>query len=168
MKDIELISKLLEVNTRWYVNVLEGINEKEAETRISPHGNHLKWIAGHLLSGRYRNASRMGMITEPYPHLDLFIIRGAPPPNGRKIDETFDYPGLQDTINYWRIYSDFLLKALPAIPEESLLDELPFPLPINGKTMLEGLAFTASHEAYHIGQMSIFRKALGHPAMIFN
>ena len=107
------------------------------------------------------------MRTNKYPHLDLFVFKDIPPPNAKPLDESVNYPDLRETLEYWDTYSEFLLKRLPLLSEEQLISELTFTTPIGGKTVLESLAFAASHESYHIGQMSIIRKSLGHKAMTY-
>ncbi len=164
---METIIKQLSMNTRWYINVLEGITDEEAAKRLNRNVNHLKWIAGHLLLGRYRSISRSGADIEPYPHVDKFIRKDTPPPNAIPIDDSIEYPPLKETLEFWNAVSEKFLSRLPLISEEKLSAELPFTLPINGKTLRDVFAFTASHEAYHIGQMSFIRKSLGHKVMVY-
>jgi len=58
-----------------------------------------------------------------------------------------------------------MLGQLNGITEEQVEAKAPFSLPIGGDSMLSVYGFVAAHEAYHIGQMSMLRKQLGHPPM---
>jgi hypothetical protein len=165
MKAIDIITRQIARNTKWYINVLEGIAEKDSVRQINKNVNHMRWIAGHLLTGRYRNVIRLGLQTEPYPHLDKFVIPDTPPPNGRPVDENIRYPELAETLNYWKDYSGYLVKILPRLTDEQLMKKLPFEIPFDGDAAVDGFAFTVMHEAYHIGQMSLIRKSLGYEAM---
>lgn len=168
MTGIQIITKQFILCSRLYKNVLEGINDEKSVVRLSDHVNHLRWIAGHLLMIRYRNIVRLGLESEVYPHADKFIIPDMPPPNARPIDSTIEYPTLKESLSYWDLYSEYTLKALPALTEEQLNTEGTFESPIGGKTLLDTLAFIATHEVYHIGQMGLIRKTLGYKAMSYN
>ena len=167
MNSIQIITRQLILNTKFYKNVLSDINNEESKIRLSGKTNHLAWIAGHLVVIRFGLAVRFGLRRNKYPHLDLFVKKDIPPPNAKPLDESYNYPVLDETLEYWNSYSEYLTSKLPALTEEQLNFELPFDTPIGGKTILESLAFTASHEAYHIGQMSIIRKSIGHTAMTY-
>ena len=167
MNSVQIITRQFVMQTRFYKNVLSDINEEESRLRLNKHTNHLAWIAGHLAVIRFGLAVRLGLRTNKYPHMDLFVIKDIPPPNAKALDESVNYPGLSVTLKYWDSYSEFLTKRLPLLSEEQLNSELAFTTPIGGKSVLESLAFTVSHESYHIGQMSIIRKSLGHKAMTY-
>jgi len=167
MNGIQIIIRQLILQTRFYKNVLLDINEEESKFRLNEHTNHLAWIAGHLVVIRFGLAVRFGLRRNKYPHLELFVIKDIPPPNAKQLDESVNYPGLNETLKYWDSYSDFLIERLPFLSDEKLNSELAFTTPIGGKSVLESLAFTVSHESYHIGQMSIIRKSLGHKAMAY-
>ena len=166
MKAIELIARQFTMNTRWFKNVLDGINDQESLTRINGYVNHLRWIAGHLTTSRYRNMMRIGLPAEEFPYLDVYMQSGSAPAY-RPVDESISYPRLPDLLHYWDIYSTSLSDAILLIPDEKLNSELPFTTPIGGKTVLESLGFVVGHEAYHIGQMSLIRKSLGHSSMVY-
>ena len=165
MNNTQIITRQLILQTKFFKNVLLDINDEESKIRMNKQTNHLAWIAGHLVVIRFGLAVRFGLRRYKYPHLDLFVIKDIPPPNAKSLDENINYPHLNETLNYWDSYSEYLINKLPVLTEEQLNSELNFETPIGGKSVLESLAFSVSHEAYHIGQMSIIRKSLGHTAM---
>jgi uncharacterized damage-inducible protein DinB len=166
-KSIETILKQYSFNTRLFKNVLEGINDEESTKRLTDNINHLRWIAGHLTMGRYRNIMRTGLQAEVYPHIDKFIKKDTPPPNAVALDVNMVYPSLEESMRHWNMYSEVLENGIPTLSEDALAAETPFRTIMGGNTVLDALEFVAMHEQYHIGQMSVIRRALGHSAMSF-
>jgi len=151
--------------TDWFQSVLEGIDDKDGSKTVYPDGNSLEWIAGHLITGRYRNLLRLDLDVTTYKHLKKFIDESKPPPNAIAFDKDAPYPALSASVEQWQMYAELFLKALESADADTLQRELPFPIPGGGRTVLDALAFVAVHESYHIGQMSIIRKSLGYPSM---
>ena len=94
MNSVQIITRQFIMQTRFYKNVLSDINEEESRFRINKHINHLAWIAGHLAAIRFGLAVRLGLRTNKYPYLDLFVIKDIPPPNAKALDESVKYPEL--------------------------------------------------------------------------
>ena len=151
--------------TDWFVSVLDGINDKDGSKTIQGEGNSLEWIAGHLVTGRYRNLLRIGVDVTTYKHLEKFMDQSKPPPNAIAFEKDGTYPTLSASVNQWQMYSELFLNALETVDEDTLQEKLPFTLPGGANTLLDALSFIALHESYHIGQMSMIRKFLGYPAM---
>jgi len=166
MTSTETMSKQFALHNRLFNNVLEGIADASGNMRLNDQVNHLQWIAGHLTDTRYKFAPMFGLQAN-YPHTNLFTDPTQPPPNNRAIDESIAYPALSETLQYWNELSTPFADAVAAITNEQAEAELPFGTPIGGKTLIGLLAFLTSHESYHIGQMSIIRKALGLSAMSY-
>ena len=167
MNSITEITKQFSMNSRLFRNVLEGIGEKESLERISEHSNHLRWIAGHLTSNRYRNLVRMGLQPVPFEYLGIYFIPEAPPPGNRPCDPALAYPELKELLDLWNAYSDPFIGAVGGLTPEQLAAPVFFQTPIEGGAMRDFYTFLASHEMYHIGQMSVIRRMLGHDAMAF-
>jgi uncharacterized damage-inducible protein DinB len=165
MKSIEHIVKQYGLLTDWYLSVLEGIEDKDGSKTMSEHTNSLEWLAGHLLTGRYRNIIRLGVQIEPYKYLDKFINQTLPPPNAIKFDKAIQYPGLTECRKQWMEYGKIFLDRLNVVDENILKSEIPFTVMTGGNTVEDALTFMALHETFHIGQMSIMRKAMGYSAM---
>jgi uncharacterized damage-inducible protein DinB len=159
------IIKQYELLTDWYLFALADISDKDASRTTNDHINSLEWIAGHLITGRYRNIMRLGVKIEPYKYLDHFINQTLPPPNAIAFDKKIQYPNLTECREQWTNYSSIFLNAIKNADEHILKSELPFQIPTGGKTVEDALAFMSMHENYHIGQMSIIRKLLGYKSM---
>jgi hypothetical protein len=160
MQNTENIYKQFRLLTDWYISALEGIDDKEGSSTIGDT-NSFEWIAGHLVVGRYRTAMRLGMEVAPYPHLDQFANSSAPPPNAIAFNRNIQYPSLTNCREHWMKYSALILEKLEKADEALLSTTLALNVPIGGNTLKDMLAFTALHESYHIGQLSILRKSMG-------
>lgn len=165
MKAIELLAKQLATTTKWYKNALTNIDDTPGKHPAEPIAR-LHWLAGHLLVTRSRFALRFGIITEPFPYMDLYVIKDTPPPNGRPMDLDTNYPSLNELLELWDQYSNGLTEKLSQMTDEQLAADGPFASPL-GATMMDNIAFVALHESYHIGQMGTLRKSLGYDSMSF-
>jgi uncharacterized damage-inducible protein DinB len=162
---IEKIAKQYRLTTDWFLSALENISEEDGRKTINDNSNSLEWIVGHLITTRYRNMLRVGLQIEPYKHLDKFISQTIPPPNAIKFDKANNYPSLAESREQWLHYDRLFSQRLQVIDESTLNTELPFTVLTGGNKVEDALTFMTMHESYHIGQMSIIRKALGYPAM---
>lgn len=151
--------------TDWYLSVLENLKPEDGSKVISGNTNSLEWLAGHLIVTRCRNTVRLGQPVEPYPYLDAFVDQSLPPPNFRAFDSNRNYPSLAECAEAWSAYSRLFIATLEAADEKSLATEIPLTGPTGGSTVQDLLTSVVLHEAFHIGQMSIIRKALGYKAM---
>ena len=165
MKPIENIIRQYTLLTDWFLSALEGINDQDGRKKIADNSNSLEWIAGHLLTGRYRNIIRLQVQIEPYKYINKFIDQTIPPPNAIKFDKRTAYPSLTDSREEWTYYGKIFLDRLNELDEDLLKNEIPFNVLSGGNKVEDALTFMVMHEAYHIGQMSIIRKALGYSAM---
>jgi uncharacterized damage-inducible protein DinB len=109
---------------------------------------------------------RFGIVNEPFPYLDLYIIKDNPPPNARPMDVSVAYPSLDTLRKLWDLYSEGMPEKLSQMTDEQLAGDGPFASPM-GSTMMDNIAFVAIHESYHIGQMGTLRRSLGYDAMSF-
>jgi len=166
MSSIQTIAKQFALQARLFNNVLEDIEDNKGSERLSDHVNHLQWIAGHLTNSRYRFAPMMNL-NVTFPYVELYMDATQPPPNNRAIDASIKYPSLSEIKKYWNELAPSFIETTSKLSSEQLSSELPFPVPIGGKTLLDLFVFLASHESYHIGQMSIIRKQLGKEAMSY-
>ena len=165
MKRTEQIIKQYQLLTDWFLSVLDGVSDTDGSKTMNSHTNSLEWLAGHLITGRYRNMVRLGMQVEPYKYLDKFVNPTIPPPNAIAFDPSIKYATLTECKEQWNIYSTSLLDKLKSIDESLLESEIPFTVLTGGNTLEDILAFIVMHESYHIGQMSNIRKLLGYNSM---
>ena len=165
MESIENLIKQYTLLTDWFLSALENINDQDGGKTINDNSNSLEWIAGHLITGRYRNIVRLRVQPEPYKYMSKFIDQSIPPPNGIKFDKRNTYPSLTDSRREWAYYGKIFLDSLNTLTTDILKDEIPFNVLSGGNKVEDALTFMVMHETYHIGQMSIIRKALGYSAM---
>ena len=151
--------------TDWYVSVLEDIKSEDGSKVISENTNSLEWIAGHLIVMRCRNIARLGMAAEPFEYLDAFVDQTLPPPGFRPFSKERKYPDLVTCTEAWLSYSTIFMDSLASAGDNVLATEIPLRGPTGGTTIEDLLTSIVLHESFHIGQMSIIRKAFGYKAM---
>lgn len=155
--ELKPLYTILDLNSRLFINVLEGIEESQRHARPDAHINHAAWLAGHIVSTRYFIGNILGgEKTEPYPEL----FRAGP-----KIQDDLEYPELQEQLKHWEMATRQMTEAMKHTTTENLTGPPPFRLPVNDKTLLGALAFFTHHESYHLGQLGQLRKMLELPAM---
>jgi len=159
------ITKQYQLLTDWYLSVLDGIADPDGCKVINEMTNSLEWLGGHLITGRYRSISRLGVKIEPNKGLDKFVNPAIPPPNAIAFDSKIKYPSLSECRVEWTSFSKAFHDALHSVSESVLKTEISFKVPTGGNTVEDALVFVALHESYHIGQMSILRKLLGYSPM---
>jgi hypothetical protein len=149
----------LNLQTRLLQNVISGINDEAAHKRLEGSPNHAAWITGHLVSSRYDLGNMIGINDkEPFPEL-----LG----NRKAIQPDLKYPSMSELTKGWDEIGKKLTKRLSEMTDEELSKPTPFPIPTGNNTILGLAAFISHHEAYSIGQLSIFRRFLGLSAMSY-
>ncbi|RPD44357.1 DinB family protein [Hymenobacter sediminis] len=165
MTTVEQQARQFRLLTDWYLSVLEDIEPAAGRRTLSEHNNSLEWLAGHLLVTRSRNITRLGGPAQELPFLDAYVDPTLPLPGFRPFDANRIYPTLAECARVWEQVSQTFLATLEAADERVLQAELPLSGPTGGTTLEDLLVSVVLHESFHIGQMSIIRKALGYPAM---
>ncbi|NRB53480.1 MAG: DinB family protein [Saprospiraceae bacterium] len=149
------------LQTRLFENVVKGFREEHLHERLDGITNHVAWITGHLVSGRYLAAFVLGVpAREPYP--ELFA-------KGKGLDENIRYPSLEELTKDWPTISEKLLARLENLTEIELNSEAPVPSPMTprNQTLRGFITFISHHEAYHIGQLGILRRYFDLEAMSY-
>lgn len=162
---MEQLPRQFRLLTDWYLSVLEGIEPAAGRRTLSEHNNSLEWLAGHLLVTRCRHITRLGGPAQGLASLDAYVDPALPLPGFRPFAKNRVYPSLADCAEAWEQISKTFLAALQAADEPVLRTVLPLSGPTGGNTVADFLVAAVLHESFHIGQMSIIRKALGYPAM---
>lgn len=159
--------KQYQLLTDWYLSSLENINDADGCKPLNDSTNSLEWIAGHLICGRYNNIKLLGGQAQPYTDIDKFVNSTIPSPrNTVAFDPNVEYSAISVCREMWIEYTDDFISTLKNVNESILKWELPFQVLTGGNTVEDALKFLILHETYHIGQMSIFRKALGYKPML--
>lgn len=165
MKQVKQFVKQYQLLTDWFISVLDGVSDMDGSKTVNDHINSLEWLAGHLITGRYRNMMRLGIQVEPYKYLAKFQDQSIPPPNAIAFDPKIKYSTLTECREQWILYSELFLDKLKSMDETMLGVEIPFTVLTGGNKLEDALAFIVMHESYHIGQMSNIRKSLGYHSM---
>ncbi|HEY8784263.1 MAG TPA: DinB family protein [Mucilaginibacter sp.] len=142
-------------------NVIVDISEDEANTRLVPTMNNIKWLAGHLVWGQLGLAP-MGNVQIDIPWIDLYNTQLKHP-----VNMDIKAPTLEEIKKEWNHYSGPIREGLEQLSDEALNTPIEFPLPAFKTT--EGLwSFINHHQAYTIGQIGILRRGLGKEAMKYS
>lgn len=165
MTTIEQMLKQFRLLTDWHISVLADIKTEDGSKVIGENTNSLEWISGHLIVLRYRNTVRLGRQVEPYKYADAFVDPTQPPPNFSPFDRNKKYPTLAECTEEWSKYSKIFTDTLESVEESVLKTEIPLSGPTGGSTIEDLFTSFVLHESFHIGQMSIIRRALGYKAM---
>lgn len=165
MDTIEQMARQFRLLTDWYLSVLEAVDPADGCRVVSDNTNSLEWLAGHLLVARNRNITRLGGEALQLPHLDAYVDPTASAPGFRPFDRQRAYPSLAACAAEWQAISAVFLATLHAADERIRQTVLPLSGPTGGNTVEDFLVAAVLHESFHIGQISILRKAFGYPAM---
>jgi uncharacterized protein YndB with AHSA1/START domain/uncharacterized damage-inducible protein DinB len=150
---LQSFSVTLALNRKLYTNALDGLTEEQLKSRVSENTNSVLWIAGHLAHNRGAIANMIGSTIES--PLEIF---------NKELDPKATYPGLDDILEFHTKATHEIITRIPLADEKMLTGNAPFELPIADGSLHGVLTFFAQHEAYHIGQMGLLRRQLGHPA----
>ncbi len=151
---------IFNLNSRLFLNALEGVTEEQAKERISNHNNPLNWLAVHTVWARYNIAALMGKPgNNPYNGL----FEGFKP-----FDPNYQYATLAEAKAEWQKATELLKEALATVTEEQLAADAPFKNPTGDSTINGTIAFLAQHESYDVGQIGFLKKYFTKEAMSYN
>ena len=150
---------MAQLHSNLFKNATAGIDDSQGARRLNSEVNHVKWLTGHVVSTRYMLLNLCGRpAQEPFP--SLFE-------KGKGLDSDAEYPSMQALLADWDALSEQLAEQMDQITEEQANGPAPFQVPTTDQTFRGVLTFFLHHEAYHIGQIGILRKYLGHEAMSY-
>ena len=146
-------------------NVIDGITDEESNYTLKDPTNSVKWLAGHLLWAN-ANFANIGRTQVEVKWRDHFYTKEGGGPDDFNAQPS-PLPTLQEIRDKWNEDSAVLRKGLENLPDEALNTVIDTRHPIQPfDNTLGGLwAFINHHQAYHIGQIGILRRALGKDAM---
>ncbi|RZJ64430.1 MAG: DinB family protein [Flavobacterium sp.] len=146
---------LFDLHTDFYDRVLDGIPDEAAQNRLGTKANHIAWLAGSLLQERCELVNWFGGDFHQ-KHRELFD-------NHKGIQDGLDYPSLEDFKRDWKKVSPILRDILSALTTEKL--DTTFDMEGMKMTNYEYVSFDIYREANCIGQIALWRRLLGFPAM---
>jgi hypothetical protein len=160
MNSSQHLAGIFRFGTRMMERALSDVDRKALLTRVAPGTNPVLWLAVHATTTRFRMAALIGApLPFPWPEI-----------SGKSSDliRDSDYPDPADVQAQWNRVSEALVGRLESMTDTELAGPAPegFP-PIDPAGTLAGfLTLSAYHEGYHMGQISLVRKALGFPSVL--
>lgn len=158
-KVVEPLSVIVKLNSRLFLNCLDGVDEEAAGRRINKQVNNIAFIAVHAADARIFLANYLGCSVEN-PFWELAGARG--------IDDVKELPSIDVLRVQWKKATSALMERLSNLSDKELGDPSPENFPVDNRTKLGGFAFMLQHESFHIGQMALLRKYFGFPAMSYS
>lgn len=157
---VEVLTGLYDFHTKLFYNVTVNISDKDANNRLGTQANHIAWIAGSLVQGRYALANAIGIESRQTSH-KLFE-------NNKGILSGITYPSLEEYKKDWEYISPLLKDALVNLSEEQLNGPDPFEMPGGEYRLFDTLTMCIDRESYCIGQIGLYRRLLGYEAMKYD
>ncbi len=156
---MKLISAQFDLQTSWFLNVMDGISNEESLKQIHPDLNAVFWIAGHLTDARMTINSLISGTSVVSSYKKHFG-------KGTSANWTEEMPSLEQIKKDWLVISETLRETLANLNENQLNNTAPFQTSIPNTTLGGLIAYFAMHESFHLGQLSVLRKELGKPALL--
>lgn len=156
-RTIGLLS-LFDYQTGFFARALEGISEEDMYNRLNTQANHPAWLAGSLVNQRFMMASETGTGLKQTGE-ELFK-------NNKGIQADVQYPTIAEYLKDWERITPEARKALVTIDDKKLDSEID----MGGMKMTyyELICFTIYREASIIGQLALWRRLLGYPALKYD
>lgn len=149
---------LFDMQTTFFARAIEGISEEDSHNRLNTQANHMAWLAGAAVQQRYH------MTAETNPGLkqtgdELFR-------DFQGIREDAKYPSMEEYLKDWEKVSPIAREALTSIDDAKLDSEID--MGTMKMTYYELISFTIYREANIIGQLALWRRLLGYPALKYD
>jgi uncharacterized damage-inducible protein DinB len=145
--------------TALLVRAFEGLSDDQLWARPTPQNNPMLWLAGHIVHVRAGMLRMLGETVET--GWGEAFARGA------ALDDRSKYPPKADVLRTHAEVAARIMARLATLTAEDLSREATAgPKPPGVKTVGDQLGFFALHDAYHVGQLSYLRKALGLPGLV--
>ena len=159
---LDIIIPAFRGHSQSFLMVLEDISEADALKRIEGRTNHIIWMIGNFLDMRYAMGNVLGL-TEEFKYKDFFF-------QGKALDESFNYPSLQDLITDFHRISPLVYQKLLQVTDEDLSKAFPMGMNIDffPEDVLNFVGMCIGREDYLCGQMGLMRRILGYDAMKYD
>jgi hypothetical protein len=149
---------LFNYHTRFFAKALDGISQEDMHNRMNTQANHAAWLSGALVQQRFLMASETGTGQQQTGE-DLFK-------NNKGIQAGVQYPTNAEYIKDWERITPEAREALLKIDDKKLNSEID----MGGMKMTyyDLISFTLYREANMIGQLALWRRLLGYPAIKYD
>ena len=161
-KTLEIVIPGYRMHSQMFNNMLDGIQETDAQTRIEGRTNHLTWMVGNLVNCRYWLGNILG-IPEKDPHDDLFR-------EAKALDVNAEYPSLEELKSGWHKISPVLYQKLLSVEESELQQAYEFGMNVSyvEENKLNMVGMFMDRESYLFGQLGLMRKILGYDSVKYD
>ena len=156
-QSLDTLLVLYDLHTKLFYNVVEGISDSDAQNRLGTKANHVAWITGSLVHERYELANAAGLALQQTSN-KIFADH-----NG--IQDNLTYPSLVEFKKDWSEITPVLRNALLNLSDEELSSPDPYQMPGEKLSFFDAITFIIDRESYCIGQIGLYRRLLGYPAM---
>jgi len=146
---------LYDMHTDYFNRALDGISDTDAHNRLGTKANHVAWLAGSLVEQRYEGARTLGV--EQYQTANELFKEN------KGIQDGVTYPSLEQYKKDWAAISPVLREKMLAVDEAWM--NAKYEMPGMEMTNFELVSFMAYREANCIGQIALWRRLLGYPAL---
>lgn len=149
---------LFDYQTTFFLRALDGMSEENMHNRLNTQANHPAWLAGSLVAQRFMMASETGTELRQNGE-ELFK-------NNKGIQDGVQYPTSAEYISDWEKITPQAREALVTIDDKKLESEID----MGGMKMTyyELITFSIYREASMIGQLALWRRLLGYPALKYD
>jgi hypothetical protein len=149
---------LFDYHTGFFSKVLDGISEADMYNQLETQANHPAWLAGSLVAQRFNMASETGT--------GLKQTGAALFENNKGLQSGAKYPSKEEYISDWNKISPEAREALIKIDDAKLDSD--FNMGEMKISYYQLITFTIYREASMIGQLALWRRLLGYPAMKYD
>lgn len=149
---------LFDYHTSYLAKALDGISEEDMHNRLNTQANHPAWLAGSLVHQRFVMAQESGSKLRQ-TGAELFD-------NWKGIQAGARYPTVAEYLADWQKVTPEARKALVAIDDKKLDSD--FEMGGMKMTYYELISYNIYREASIIGQLALWRRLLGYPALKYD
>ena len=156
---VQPLAAILRLNTRLFLNCLDGLSDETARVRHASGVNSATFIAAHVTDSRFFILKTLGGTLENPLSASL--------DKAKSIDDITDWPALDTIRGAWTEVSSAIDGQLVASTPDDLSTAVDARFPGVERTRLGALTFLVQHDSYHLGQLALLRKPAGLPAMSY-
>ena len=156
---LSALATILKLNTRLFLNCLDGVTAEMLRSEPAPEVNHIGLIACHVIDAR-RYILKLLDVEEPDPF-------GGRLEGVQAVADMTWCPGVGELTSWWRDLAPKLDARLETLTPGDLAKPVDMPFPTDDHSVRGAIAFLAQHDSYHIGQIALIRRCLGLPAMTY-